>query len=71
MPERVVEEEVRMTKKAKGKQGFASMDAEKQRKIASMGGKSQGKDNNPGNFANDPAKAKRAGHEGGSKSRRT
>jgi uncharacterized protein len=55
----------------KGKQGFASMDPDRQREIASMGGQAQGKENNPGNFANDPAKAKRAGHEGGSKSRRT
>jgi general stress protein YciG len=55
----------------KGKQGFASMDADKQREIASQGGKSQGKENNPGNFANDPAKAKRAGHEGGTKSTRS
>jgi general stress protein YciG len=60
-----------MTKKGKGKQGFASMDPAKQRKIASMGGRSQGKANNPGNFANNIEKAKRAGHEGGSKSRRT
>jgi general stress protein YciG len=60
-----------MAKRSKGKQGFASMDAEKQRKIASMGGKAQGKENNPGNFANDIEKAKRAGQEGGSKSRRT
>ena len=33
------------------------MDAEKQRRIASKGGRSQGKANNPGNFANDPARA--------------
>ncbi len=55
----------------KGKQGFASMKADRQREIASMGGKAQGKDTNPGNFANDTAKAKRAGHEGGSKSTRS
>ena len=60
-----------MTKKTgKGKQGFASMNPNRQREIASMGGRSQGKKNNPGNFANDIAKAKRAGQEGGSKSRR-
>ena len=46
--------------------GFASMDDDKQRKIASKGGKSQGKDNNPGNFANDREKASRAGKKGGS-----
>jgi len=45
--------------------GFASMDAEKQRKIASKGGKSQGKSNNPGNFANDIEKARIAGKKGG------
>ena len=59
-----------MTKK-KGKQGFASMSPDRQREIASMGGRSQGKRNNPGNFANDIDKAKRAGTAGGSKSRRT
>jgi general stress protein YciG len=32
------------------------------------GGKSQGKRNNPGNFANDREKAKRAGRKGGSAS---
>ena len=45
--------------------GFAGMDEEKQREIASKGGKSQGKENNPGNFANDREKASRAGHKGG------
>ncbi|HET8670611.1 MAG TPA: KGG domain-containing protein [Candidatus Saccharimonadales bacterium] len=49
------------------KRGFAAMDEEKQREIASKGGKSQGKENNPANFANDKEKAKRAGHDGGSK----
>jgi hypothetical protein len=34
------------------------------------GGKAQGKKNNPGNFANDRDKAKRAGKKGGSSSRR-
>lgn len=61
-----------MTRKTgKGKQGFASMSPDRQREIASMGGRSQGKANNPGNFANDIGKAKRAGTAGGSKSRRT
>lgn len=45
--------------------GFASMDEQKQREIASKGGKSQGKENNPGNFANDKQKASEAGHKGG------
>jgi len=33
------------------------------------GGKAQGKRNNPGNFANDRDKAKRAGQKGGSAGR--
>lgn len=41
------------------------MDPEQQREIASKGGKSQGKENNPGNFANDPQRASEAGREGG------
>ena len=45
--------------------GFASMDEEEQRKIASEGGKSQGKESNLANFANDREKAKEAGEEGG------
>ena len=49
-----------------GGRGFASMDPERQREIASQGGQSQGKENNPGNFANDREKASRAGREGGS-----
>ncbi len=39
--------------------GFASMDEEKQRKIASAGGKASG-----GNFANDKQKASTAGRKG-------
>jgi general stress protein YciG len=49
----------------RGNQGFASMDEEKQREIASKGGQSQGKENNPGNFANDPGRAAEAGRQGG------
>lgn len=49
--------------------GFASMDSQKQRKIASKGGKSQGAQNNPGNFANDRKKASQAGQKGGHNSR--
>jgi general stress protein YciG len=45
--------------------GFASMDEDKQREIASKGGRSQGKENNPGNFANDRQKAVEAGRKGG------
>lgn len=47
-------------------QGFASMEENRQREIASQGGRSQGKENNPGNFANDPERAKEAGKKGGS-----
>jgi general stress protein YciG len=39
--------------------GFASMDSNKQRKIASMGGKASS-----GNFANDRDRASRAGKKG-------
>jgi general stress protein YciG len=49
-----------------GGRGFASMDDDKQREIASKGGRSQGKENNPGNFANDPQRASEAGRKGGS-----
>jgi uncharacterized protein len=48
--------------------GFASMDEQKQREIASKGGKSQGKENNPANFANDREKAAAAGRIGGQNS---
>lgn len=47
------------------RRGFAAMDEEKQREIASKGGQSQGKENNPGNFANDREKASEAGRKGG------
>jgi general stress protein YciG len=50
--------------------GFASMNEDKQREIASKGGKAQGKENNPANFANDKKKASAAGKEGGSNSHR-
>lgn len=40
--------------------GFASMDAERQREIASMGGRASG-----GNFARNPARASAAGRKGG------
>lgn len=49
--------------------GFASMDEQKQKDIASKGGKSQGAQNNPGNFANDKDKASQAGQKGGQNSR--
>ena len=45
------------------------MDYRQRREIASMGGRSQGKENNPGNFANDRRKAVEAGRKGGQSSR--
>lgn len=51
--------------KGTSSRGFASMDASERRQVASMGGHAQGKHNNPGNFANDREKAKRAGRKGG------
>jgi general stress protein YciG len=50
----------------KSKRGFAAMDEEKQREIASMGGKASG-----GNFAKDRKKAREAGKKGGETSRRS
>lgn len=47
------------------KRGFASMSEERQREIASKGGKASG-----GNFKNDREKASRAGKKGGQTSRR-
>ncbi|MGA2023920.1 MAG: KGG domain-containing protein [Steroidobacteraceae bacterium] len=47
------------------KRGFASMDEQTQRIIASKGGHSQGRENNPGNFANDRERARTAGRKGG------
>ncbi len=54
------------TENKRSKRGFASMDEDKQREIAAKGGRSQGKENNPGNFANDPQRASEAGRKGGS-----
>lgn len=56
--------------RTKGRQGLASMNPDRVREISSMGGKSQGKKNNPANFANDKEKAKQAGAIGGAMSRR-
>lgn len=44
--------------------GFASMDPDKQRNIASKGGSASG-----GNFKNDPQRASEAGRKGGQASR--
>jgi general stress protein YciG len=49
----------------KSGRGFASMSEEERRRIASKGGRSQGKESNPGNFANDPERAREAGRRGG------
>ena len=46
------------------KRGFASMDPDRQRQIASKGGKASG-----GNFKKDPQRASRAGKKGGQNSR--
>jgi hypothetical protein len=43
--------------------GFASMDEDKQKEIASEGGKASG-----GNFKNDPERASEAGKKGGGNS---
>ena len=56
----------------KPRRGFASMSLELQPQIASKGGRSQGKANNPGNFANNRARAAQAGRKSGeSQGRRT
>lgn len=47
------------------RRGFAVMDRDKQRAIAAKGGRSQGKENNSGNFANNREKARAAGRKGG------
>lgn len=47
--------------------GFAAMDPQKHREIASMGGRSQGMHNNPANFAHNPKRASEAGRMGGQK----
>ncbi len=50
--------------------GFASMDEQKRKDIASKGGQAQGTGNsNPANFANDKKKASKAGKKGGENSR--
>ncbi len=46
--------------KKKETRGFASMDKERQKEIASKGGKASG-----GNFKNNPVRAKEAGRKGG------
>lgn len=57
-----------MPSQGRNGRGFAGMSEEKRRAIASKGGQSQGKDNNPGNFANNREKAVAAGQKGGQNS---
>lgn len=57
------ETEVLMANNNTSNRGFAAMDREKQRLIASKGGKASG-----GNFANDREKAREAGRKGGQNS---
>lgn len=48
--------------------GFASMDEDKHKEIASKNSQSQGAETNPANFANDTQKASEAGKKGGESS---
>lgn len=57
------------SKEIRSARGFAVMDRDLQRKIASKGGKAQGKHNNSGNFANNREKAREAGKKGGHSTR--
>lgn len=50
--------------------GFACLTPERRSAIARMGGKAQGKLVNPGNFANNRERAKKAGSKGGRISRK-
>ena len=52
------------TSNGRARRGFAAMDPQKQREIASKGGKASG-----GNFANNRDRAAAAGREGGKASR--
>jgi len=56
----------RVQGRGNSKRGFAGMDPEEQRRVAARGGRSQGQENNPGNFANDRERASEAGRKGGS-----
>src|SRR5580692_10027851 len=51
--------------KGPSRRGFAAMDQQTQREIASKGGHSQGKENNRGNFWHDRERARIAGRKGG------
>ena len=54
-----------MSNNQNSERGFAALDEETRKEIAAKGGRSQGKENNPGNFANNPARAAEAGRKGG------
>lgn len=60
--------DVEMPSKKSSGRGFAGMSEEKRKAIAQKGGQSQGKGNNPGNFANNRDKAVAAGRIGGQNS---
>ncbi len=49
--------------------GFASMDEQKRKDIASKGGQAQGAKDNPANLANNKKRASKAGKKGGENSR--
>jgi general stress protein YciG len=51
-----------MTKESSNKRGFAAMDEQKQKEIASMGGKASS-----GNFKHSPERASEAGKKGATK----
>lgn len=57
---------VEMAGRNTSNQGFAGMDKDKQREIASQGGQASG-----GNFKNDPERASEAGKKGGQASSRS
>jgi general stress protein YciG len=59
-----------MTTAEAGKMGGEKVKNERGPEFYSEIGKMQGKENNPGNFANDREKASRAGKEGGHNSHR-
>jgi general stress protein YciG len=59
-----------MTTSEAGRKGGEKVRDERGPKFYSEIGRMQGKDNNPGNFANDPQKASEAGRKGGHNSHR-
>jgi general stress protein YciG len=53
------------------RRGFAALTKTKRKRISSLGGRSQGAENNPGNFAYDHTRASRAGKKGGRSAQRS